>query len=138
MTVPSLHFDYDEFVSLSDEKLVEYADPLANTAELSISKEDLEQLRKHLDDYDEYHLVYALEIGTDNFPETFSPEVPRFLANQMISVYCAADRVLRRLDARFITPKLLLQIENVFDDANDERKSFLQNLLTDLKDKADA
>jgi hypothetical protein len=134
MTAHTHQFDYDHFARLTDDSLVAYAEPLANSLHCTISPRDIDRLKAHLDDFDEYHLVYAIEIGTDNSPAEIASEVPRFLGRQEISVFCAADRALRRLRPEFITPLLISQVEQVAKQVP-ERQSHILDLAESLRNK---
>ena len=134
MTASSLQFDYDHFVELSGDSLIEYADPLASSLDIVISPEDIDRLKAHLDAYDEYHLVYAIEIGTDNAPSDFASEIPRFLGHEQASVFCVADRVLRRLATEFLTPSLISEVEKIAKVVPD-RRAHIEALAESLRNK---
>jgi len=108
-------FELARFQSLSAGDLVHYMEPVLGNKSISVSIADLAQLSADLHNYDEYHLVYALELGSDRSPDMFAPLVPEFLRHPSGSVRCAASRFLEHLPARFVTPNLIDSVRRALD-----------------------
>lgn len=100
-------FDYPKFLSLSGSAVVAYMEPLLNDPALVVGPEDLRRLAAALPSFDEYHLVYAIEVGTDSLPSLFALPVARCLTHRDQSVRLAAHRALSRLPAHAITEALV-------------------------------
>jgi hypothetical protein len=106
-------FDYETFVALSGPELVAYVEPLLNDQSTSVSAETIARISLDLPSYDEYHLVYALELGALHAPETFARHVPEYLAREEASVCLAAVRALSRLPDESINEELLDLVRHV-------------------------
>jgi hypothetical protein len=106
-------FDYNKFVTLDGPNLVEYMEPLVNAQATTIPRDVLEHILSDLPSYDEYHLVYALELGMGQSPDLFTLHVPQYLAHENASVCCAAFRVLSKLPDEYVTHLLLDSVRRV-------------------------
>jgi len=104
---PRLKFDHRRFRSLEGSDLVAYMEPLVNDPTVAADPADLRLILAGLADFDEYHLVYAIEFGTDRMPGLFAGEVARCLAHPCQSVRLAAHRALSRLPIGEISDELI-------------------------------
>jgi hypothetical protein len=100
-------FDYDLFRSLIEADLVAYMEPIVTNPLVIVPAMVLERMASEMDTYDEYHLVYALELGPDHAPDLFARVVPHWLSHQSQAVQCAASRALNRLPDQLITKDLV-------------------------------
>ena len=66
-------FDYVRFLTLTGSDLVTYMEPLVNDSATRVPQDILKVMLSDLPTYDEYHLVYALELGAANSPKSFCP-----------------------------------------------------------------
>ena len=124
-------FEYQRFIKLSDSALVEYMQPIIYDSKVKVLEYDLQQMLMDLNEYDEYHLVFALEIGSFRSPETFAPYIPRYLCHEYASVRCAADRILRGLPSNCITSDLIDSIESILPSIA-EAKYMASTIFDDL------
>jgi hypothetical protein len=106
-------FDYDRFVALTGQELVSYVDPLVNDRATMVAKEDLARMLSDLPSYDEYHLVYALELGAAHSPEAFAPHLPQYLSHKEGSVCCSAFNALNALPDKCVTQELVESVHRV-------------------------
>src|SRR5947209_185325 len=90
-------FDYQRFLSLSSSDLVAYMEPILNDPTVVVGPTDLQSIAADLASFDEYHLVYAIELCTDQMPALFAPLAARCLTHRCQSVRLAAHRVLSHL-----------------------------------------
>ncbi len=100
-------FDFPSFLRLSESDLVAYMEPVLNDPTLVVEPEVLRQMAADLASYDEYHLVYAIELGVDQDASMFALTVARCLAHPAQSVRLAAHRTLSRLPAQAISDELI-------------------------------
>jgi hypothetical protein len=96
-------FDYDLFLSLTGTDLVTYMEPIVTDPSVAVPSMALDRIASEMETYDEYHLVYALELGSDHAPDLFAAAVPHFLSHKSQAVRCAVSRALSRLPDRLIT-----------------------------------
>jgi len=102
------HFDYETFVNLQQSDLYAYMEPLlAVDVNLVVQRDVLERVFLELPSYDEYHLVYGLELGGRYCPDLFIGIMPRYLKHPARSVWCAAFRVLDNAPSDSLTPEIL-------------------------------
>ena len=104
-------FDYQRFLSLSTSDLVAYMEPMVNDPMAFVGPEDLRSVATNLGSFDEYHLVYAIELCTDLLPSLFSLPVANCLTHRCQSVRLAAHRALCRLPSQEITDALILSCD---------------------------
>jgi hypothetical protein len=100
-------FDYEEFSSLTTADLVAYMEPIVTDPLATVPSKVLEQMAAEMEGYDEYHLVYAIELGMERMPEVFAPRVALLLSHQCQSVRLAAHRNLARLPSSLISDHLI-------------------------------
>lgn len=100
-------FDYQRFLTLSTSDLVAYMEPILNDPTAFVEPEDLQSLAADLASFDEYHLVYAIELCTDLMPSLFAFPVANCLRHRCQSVRLAAHRALSRLPSQAITDDLI-------------------------------
>src|SRR3954454_7809071 len=100
-------FEYDRFRSLAGSDLVGYMEPLLGDPEVIVSPDDLRRMAAELDHYDEYHLVYAIELGVERMPSVFGPSAARCLTHECQSVRLAAHRHLLRLPPSTVSDELI-------------------------------
>lgn len=99
--------EYDKFIMLQGLDLYHYMEPLVCDPRTNVSTHILNRMLAELPAYDEYHLVYALMLGVDHFPEGFITHVPKYLASEHGSVCCTACNILDRLADEYITQDLI-------------------------------
>jgi hypothetical protein len=109
--------EYDRFVRLAGLELCRYVDTLLNDPNTTVTTDTVERMLSDLSTYDEYHLVYALEIGAAHCPEKFALRLPQFLGHSNGSVCCAAVNALSRLPLDCITQELLDRVQAVPEQA---------------------
>jgi hypothetical protein len=107
MSTMQPRFDYRKFLSLSESDLVAYMEPIVNAETAIIEPADLQDIASGLGSFDEYHLVYAIELGIDSMPFLFALPVAECLTNRFQSVRLAAHRALSRLPTQAITDDLI-------------------------------
>ncbi len=100
-------FDYQRFLSLSTSDLVAYMEQILNAPTVSVEAEDLQRVAADLESFDEYHLVYAIELCTELMPSLFAVPVANCLTHRCQSVRLAAHRALSRLPSQAITDELI-------------------------------
>ncbi len=103
----SEHFDYDLFRSLPRDELIRYMTPIANNQGARVPDDDLARMSRELDEYDEYRLVFALELGSRHLPDQYARRLPRYLSHGSFAVRCAAAWGLRSLPNRCICDELI-------------------------------
>jgi hypothetical protein len=126
-------FEYEKFIKLQALELCNYVEPLLRDPATIVPKDDLERMYSELGTYDQYHLVYALELGNARLPDLFIRAVPSFLSSQEGSVSCAVWNLLNRLPDRYITRELV-------DSARDARvfrplRDFAKEVLARLESR---
>jgi len=99
--------EYDKFIMLQGLDLCHYMEPLVGDPRTNVSTHILNRMLAELPTYDEYHLVYALQLGADHLPEVFIQHVPKYLASKHGSVFCMAFNILDRLADKYITQDLI-------------------------------
>lgn len=105
-------FDLATFETLQGEELYAYMEPIVCSLNAVVEADDLERMARKLSEYvDEYHLVYAIELGADHSPEVFAELIPKYLSHSEQSVRLATSRALGRLPERVITMRLLGAVE---------------------------
>lgn len=128
--------EYDKFISLQGLELCHYVESLLADPETTISEDALRQMLTELPQYDEYHLVYALEFGARHLPSQFIPQVPAYLAHDSGAVLCAACNILNRLPKRDVTPELVDSVRRVV--AIHPVKNFVKDMLRRLENLLEA
>jgi hypothetical protein len=110
-------FDYDRFAALDGLELSSYIDPMLNAViaddSIIVPRDFLQHLYSNLHRYDDFHLIYALELGGHRAPDLFLPQVPSYLAHPNNSVACAALRVLESLPDKWLTAELVNSLRDV-------------------------
>jgi hypothetical protein len=104
-------FNYQRFQSLSDNNLFAYLVELLNDATISISDQDIERIKSELETFDDYHLIFAIEVGMDRRPDIFLSLVPKYLAHPELSVRLAVHRTLLNLPEDLLTDQLIEIVE---------------------------
>jgi hypothetical protein len=130
--------DYDRFVSLERLDLCHFMDAVLADPTTRVSKDVLERMLSELSDYDEYHLLYALELGAKYSPETFARHLPQYLADEHASVVCSAYNALDRLPNEYVTQDLIDSASRALASVYPERESFagiLERLESRLKQR---
>lgn len=101
------------FLALDGLQLVEYIEPLLQAKIVGVSESILNRLLLDLPSYDEYHLVYALLLGSSLSPKAFIEYIPKQLSHKKDSVKSTALNILDRLPDELITIKLLASVRAV-------------------------
>jgi hypothetical protein len=118
-------FDFNLFCSLAGGALVEYMEPLLARSDFNVSRDSLVQLASHFHSFDEYHLVYAIELGVSRLPQVFASLAASSLSHTSQSVRLAAHRNLLSLPEHMITSEVIDQCERALklrgakDDVSD-------------------
>ena len=100
-------FNYQTFRSLAMSDLVESMEPIVNDPGTRVEPEDLQGLATDFESFDEYHMVYAIELCADLMPDVFALPTAHCLKHHFQSVRLAAHRALSRLSPRAITDDLI-------------------------------
>ena len=124
--------DYDKFVALEKLSVCAYMEPFVNERTV-VGKDVLDQMLINLPTYDEYHLVYAIEIGAKHDPDRFAPQLPVYLAHEQGSVWSAAMRNLIALSDRYVTQGLVNSVRNVYSKNAD--KKWIRDVLDQLESR---
>ncbi|NOX55756.1 MAG: hypothetical protein GXP27_15205 [Planctomycetes bacterium] len=106
-------FDYNRFLQLQESELYEYMEPLLQQESLDINSDALNRMLRQLPEFDQYHLVYALEIGARCAPELFLNEVVGYLVHPEGAVWSTAYRILSRLPAEARTDELIARVRQI-------------------------
>lgn len=123
---------YDRFLELDGDHLVHYMDPLLAAGEPSLDQESTRRLLHDLGSFDEYHLTYALELGSLASPETFASILPTYLADPRTSVFCAALNGMDRLPDRCLNPELVAAVRGI-DSPQEGRQKSIDDLAARLQ-----
>lgn len=105
------------FDRLDAVELQRYVEPLMVNGDLHLSHDQFLHLRDALRDYDQYHLVYALEICARHDPCSIAPLLPEFLHHVEGSVVCAAINILESLPSECISLELLHKVKTATVDS---------------------
>ena len=85
---------FEEFDRLQGADLVEY---LGDDWDLrQVQPGFVDACANRLGSFDEYHLSYAIELGSLHAPERFLPLIAPYLADRRTSVWTAATRAIER------------------------------------------
>jgi hypothetical protein len=131
-------FDYDRFHSLNETDLVVYMEPIVTDPSAVVPSMALDRIASEIHTYDEYHLVYGLELGTDHAPDLFAAAVPRFLSHKSQAVRCAASRALNRLPNRLITKPLVDAARTALSSCPENEREGWASFLEDLDQRCRA
>lgn len=117
-------FSLDQFLSLEESELVEYAEPFVNVPSSEIPQDVYGPLCSELASMNERHVVYALEIGMRLNPLDFVYCAVSYLSHTDAAVCCSACRAIEFLSPdsmpRDVVAKIAATpIEDLF--ANDLR-----------------
>ena len=107
-----MSFDIDQFHTLQEQRLHDYMEPLL-TRGIPLSSADIAVLFSRLSGYDEYHLVYALNLLSLNDAACLPPVISRYLADSRPSVLCAAANVISGFESDQLTERLRFDIEEL-------------------------
>ncbi|HYV39680.1 MAG TPA: hypothetical protein VE988_28585 [Gemmataceae bacterium] len=111
-TAVQQQFDYQRFLASAGADTVEYMEPIVNDpSSVAVPVDVLEQMASDLGTYDEYHLVYGIEVGMEHSPALFALASARFLSHESLSVQCAVYRCLSRLPPTLISETLIKECE---------------------------
>ena len=124
-------FNYDKFIKLSELELSHYMEPLVINPTTIISKAALLRMLSELPTYDEYHIVYALELGAKYSPETFAMQLPQYLTYEQGSVWSAALRNLEQLPNEYVTNALVDSVRKVHSSYS--TKAWITKVLDSLE-----
>jgi hypothetical protein len=105
------------FDRLDAVELQRYVEPLIVNGDLNLSHDQFLHLRNRLRDYDQYHLVYALEICARHDSCSIAPLLPEFLHHVEGSVVCAAINILESLPSECISEELLQELKTTSVDS---------------------
>lgn len=114
----NLLFDYELFRSLNGSDLVEYMETLLSDTSIKAPGGTLIQLASDAPSYDEYHAVYALELGMQRAPEVFVSLAAKLLCHESQPVRFAAHRGLLNLPASLLTIELIDNCQQALDSSN--------------------
>jgi hypothetical protein len=105
-----LSFDYSQFVKLTGEALARYMTPILYSDSVKVPSDAIDNMLQDLHRYDEFHLVFALELGALRAPKLFAAHVPGYLTHREQSVRLAASRILERLPAEHVNHDLIKSV----------------------------
>jgi hypothetical protein len=94
-------FSLDCFHSLGAMHLHDYMEPLLLNENFNIHTEDVDALRSRLEQYDRFHLVYALILIGRFAPAEIVNLLPRYLEHSDASVRAAAMNIVGQLNAQY-------------------------------------
>jgi hypothetical protein len=114
--------------------LQRYVEPLMLRNDFYLSHEQFIQLRNALRDYDQYHLVYALEICARHDQCSIAPLLPEFLHHVEGSVVCAAINILESLPTDCISEELLQNLKTAV--VNTRWQALVKTIYGKLRDRA--
>ena len=114
MTEPK-SIDYHTFMSLNGLRLVEYVEPLLIDPAIDVPAEMLAKLLSQLSELDEFHLVYALQLGATFSLESFLPRFSTFLNHKHDSVRCTALNILDRIPDKHVSRELVEAVRQALE-----------------------
>ncbi|WP_146512637.1 hypothetical protein [Thalassoglobus neptunius] len=103
-------FCVDKFLALSGAELHEYSEPFVNELHDAIPEAVYESLQSKLQDLDEEHTIYALELNMLLKPNEFVGFAIPYLSHSDSAVCCTAYRTIERQPTSLITNDLCNQI----------------------------
>jgi hypothetical protein len=106
-------------------------EPLVNDRITRVGRDVLERMLSELPEYDEYHLVYALELGAIHSPASFIPRVPPYLAHPKMSVSATAIRILDQVQEKYVTQDLVNSVRSA--RRSDPTKEWIADILDRLE-----
>ena len=106
-------FSFDRFSSLTGSDLVNYVEPYLSTRPEAIPESVYGQLLSGLATWDEYHVVYAMELCMRSKPEDFVGRAVPFLSHRDASVCCTAYRLIKSLPPSQQPDDLVSEIASV-------------------------
>lgn len=109
-----MELDYNRFIELQELELCRYVEPFIIDVSAFVAPATLERVRSELPRYDEFHLVYALTLGTKFSPATFSMELPQFLGHARGAVWSSALRAIDGLPDQHVTAALVAAVRRVY------------------------
>jgi hypothetical protein len=112
MSLPST-LEYRRFVTLQAMELTGYMDLLLADRNFTVPRPVVEEMSRDLQAFDEYHLVYALEILGKESPSEIATRLPIYLTYDSMAVRCAAVNALDRLPEECFTDDLLDSVRSV-------------------------
>jgi hypothetical protein len=130
--VSNLLFDYDTFRSLHGSELVDYMEPLLCDAAAVVPAAALTRLASDVAAFDEYHAVYALELGMQRSPAQFALVAARCLPHECQSVRLAAHRTLLAVPKPLATAELIEACERALGA---DRAADVSDILEKLRRK---
>lgn len=129
--------EYDKFMAFSGVDLCRYMEPLLADRTTSVSDEVLHRMLTELSTYDDYHLVYALVLGTKHLPTTFARQLPLYLGSESESVWCAAFNCIGQLSGDCLTQEIvrLVRTANVSRSKEDAVEELVARLEVRLSEQ---
>jgi hypothetical protein len=128
-------FDYDIFLSLDDDTIASYMDPILNEVHNHhsqvLTSKTLEKMVADLSHLGNCHLVYGLELCAAQHPVEFALCLPQYLAHENVAVCCAAFNALNRLPDECLTADLIDATRTVL--ASRPVRSFVKDILRTLE-----
>jgi hypothetical protein len=132
MVAPS--FSFDTFLARSGLALHDYMEPLLADRQFRPELGTAEAMLARLDQYDHYHLVYALLAGFRVIPEKIAPLLPTFLTHAKSSVCATAINLLNELNPKLITKNLIARVRHASIERTD--LAFLPGLAARLDSRS--
>ena len=126
-------FDYDQFIALSVTDLARYMDAMLTPQMNPVPEFVTARMLAELSTYDEYHLVYALEIGGRHALASYLPHLPSYLANPKGSVCCVALNILDNIPDHFVTQSLVSAMKEVSNSKT--TLQFVQDFIAKTADR---
>lgn len=117
--------------------LFRYMEPFAIDPTMDVPQHVLDYMLAHLSEYDEYRLVYALQLGSDRCPGAFVPLLPQYLVHGAGSVWSTAIRILETIPIEYVTTQLVESVKLVQSKhpKNEVIRELVQKLTKRLKEK---
>jgi hypothetical protein len=104
-------FQYARFRSLCGQELVNYVEPFLRNSTTPVTREAVQCILRDMVEWDELHLIYALELGAVHAPQLFLAHAITSLRDPRGAVRCAAARFWRRAPDALITPEIVESIQ---------------------------
>ncbi|MBX3420951.1 MAG: hypothetical protein KF752_05265 [Pirellulaceae bacterium] len=106
-------FVISKFRQLHGKLLYDYFSQTIDESDVTVPGDEIQALCSNFDEFDEEHLVYAIEIcGKYAIADTIT-ELVELLSNSSLSVCLAVQRALFRADPSLLSGELWLRIQTI-------------------------
>lgn len=124
-------FSYDLFMNLEGLDLVHYMEPFLAMPGPVLTADTVIRMRNEFARYDEFHLVYVIELAGRYAPAMFKGILLRCLTDDRGSVWSAAYRVLGELPDEEITAEFVSSLQKMC--AQNPNKTWIADMLADVE-----